>query len=93
MHTHTLPRIGCFYSCPLYSAFVHSRFTRVFELAPLNFSLDQGIFRGIDTLHKRVYELSFEHIKTINALGDKYGRYADTSPDFEKPPVHIITGN
>ena len=44
----------------------------------------------MDALHERVYELSSEHIKTINALADKYGRYADSSPDFEKPPVHVI---
>ena len=35
----------------------------------------------MDTLHERVYELSSEHIKTVNALADKYGRYADSSPD------------
>ena len=66
----------------IYSAFVHSRFTTVFELAILYNSLDQGIFRGMDTLYERVYELSSEHIKTINALADKYGRYADSSPDL-----------
>ena len=79
----------------MYSVFVHSPciYHRLFELAPLYNSLDQGIFRGMDTLHKRVYELSSEHIKTINALADKYGRYADSSPDFEKPPVHVIVGN
>ena len=66
---------------------------RVFQLIPLNNSLDQGIFRGMDTLHERIYELSSEHIKTINGLAHKYGGYADSSPDFEKPPVHIIVGN
>ena len=67
--------------------------TQTLRNAPLYNSLDQGIFRGMDTLHKRAYELSSEHIKTINALADKYGRYADSSPDFENPPVHIIVGN
>ena len=66
---------------------------RLFELAPLYNILDQGIFKGMDTMPERVHELSSEHIKTINALADKYGRYADSSPDFEKPPVHIIVGN
>ena len=82
--------MSCFYSCPLYSVFVHSRFTRVFQLARLNIGLDQGIFRGMDALHERVHELSSEHIKTINAFADKYGRYADSSLDFEKPPATFI---
>ena len=80
-----MSHVQCF--CPF------TIYHRLFELAPLYNSLDQGIFKGMDTLHERVYELSSEHIKTINALADKYGRYADSSPDFEKPPVHIIVGN
>ena len=44
-------------------------------------------------MKERVYEFSSEHIKTINARADNYGRYTDSSPGFENPPVHIIVGN
>ena len=73
----------------IYYACLFTICCRVSERVPLASSLDQGIFRDMNTPHEWIYEFSLEHFKAINnILSNKYGRYADSSPDLEEPPAY-----